>query len=248
MTDKALYMPHSYFVSDYKKSFSDQLALIPGVTRARAGLPSEDEYPMVYCNFNRHRKFDPVIFRAWLVILKRVPQSVLWLLDFDMGKDRMRAIAQDAGIDPDRIVFVARYHQHEHLALKSICNLFLDNPVYNAHTTGTDTLWAGVPILTLPLDRMVSRVAASLITAIGCADNVGGSGLVAESLTGYVETAVRIGSDPALAARLRKCVVENRESAPLFDLPRWVADFEKLLQAAWEVDAAMGRGRTMHIA
>ncbi len=243
LTEGAALQPGTYFVSDYRTSFADQLPRIEHESRAKRGLPEEGT---LFCNFNRHRKFDPLIFHAWMLILERAPGSHLWLLEFDDAKDRMLALAREHGIDAERFIFAGRYPAEEHLAVKSMCDLFLDSPVYNAHTTGTDALWAGVPVLSLPLDRMSSRVSASLILNYspgGATKECDMEALVASSVESYIATAVRVHEDKEWAQSLRKCVEAGRYAdRSIFDLAAWVSGFERSLEAMWEAKQAQ-RGR-----
>lgn len=228
LVEKAVIMPNSYFVNDYVTTFSDHLEKIPSMKRSDFKLPED---ATIFCNFNRHRKFDPMIFKVWMMILERTPGSVMWFLEFDDAKTRMVDRARELGISEDRFIFAPRYPPENHLAVKSLCDLFMDSPVYNAHTTGTDAMWGGVPVLTLPLDRMASRVSASLVAGLGCAPK----DLIAESVEDYIRVAVRVHEDKEYRRKLRECVEDARENSTLFNTQRWIYNWERGLQAAWEI-------------
>ena len=240
-SEKILYLPNSYFVNDYANNDAQVLVDTRDgppahLSRADYGLPEDG---IVYCNFNRHRKFDPITFGVWMRILRAVPNSVLWLLEYDDGMDKMRRYAREHGVNPNRLVFHERFPFEEHLQIKSLADLFLDSPVYNAHTTATDSLWSGVPILALLLDRMASRVAASTAAAADTPD------LIAESYEEYFDLAVQYAADEDFRESAKFRVRQSRVEGPLFDLGQWTSDFEDLLLAAYESEAASGK--PMHI-
>lgn len=162
---------------------------LPLTTRAQYGLP---EHAVVFCNFNQLYKIEPATMRSWLNILKRVPQSVLWLLRFPAaGETNLHKFAADHNIEVSRIIFSNVAPKEEHVRRGRVADLCLDTPLCNGHTTGMDVLWAGTPVLTLPLETLASRIAASQVTALGFPE------LVSTSREDYEEKAVFYGNNPA---------------------------------------------------
>uniref|UniRef100_A0A061RFK4 protein O-GlcNAc transferase n=2 Tax=Tetraselmis sp. GSL018 TaxID=582737 RepID=A0A061RFK4_9CHLO len=228
-------MPHCYFVNDHKQSVPEVLdtssAPPPGCTRGELGLP-EDK--IVYHCSNQLYKYDPETFTTWCNILRRVPDSVLWLLRFPpYGEPNIRSEAAARGVDPARIIFTDVAAKATHIRRSGLADVFLDTPLCNAHTTGCDVLWAGTPIVTLPLERMASRVAASLCTAAGF-----GPEMVVESQQEYEERAVELGTNHGARLDLRRRLCEARLTCPLFDTKGWVEDFERVLLQMWEIHAS----------
>lgn len=161
--------------------------VIPNMTRETYGLPNN---AFVFCNFNQLYKIDPETFESWCGILKRVPNSVLWLLRFPAaGEANVKAQAIAHGVEQDRVVFSNVAPKEEHVRRGQLADVCLDTPLCNGHTTGMDVLWAGCPMVTLPLDTFASRVASSLLTSIGISE------LIARSRKDYEEIAVRLGTD-----------------------------------------------------
>lgn len=190
---------------------------------------------------------DPATLRAWCRILNSVPNSYLWLLRFPpAGEARVRAAAAEAGLESagERIIFTDVAPRDLHVARCSLADVFLDTALVNAHTTACDVLWSGVPIVTLPLRRMASRVCASLVTAAGL-----GKELVARDEEGYIRIAVRLGLNrDGERARLRRFLLSTRETtSALFDVDRWVRDFERLLLRLWEKHVAGEEPRSFEL-
>ncbi|MBL0930803.1 MAG: tetratricopeptide repeat protein [Alphaproteobacteria bacterium] len=198
-TERVWRLPHSYQPNDRKRP----VAAIP--TRLEAGLP---ERGFVYCCFNHVWKLTPSVFDGWLRILAAVPDSVLWLMDGPAAAN-LRARAKAQRIDPARLVFAPPLPLDKHLARLSLADLVLDTHPYGAHTTASDALWVGVPILTAMREAFPARVAASLAKAAGQA-----GGIVAPE--DYESEAIALASDPAKLAAL-KASLTNRASSPLFD-------------------------------
>ena len=160
---------------------------LPLTTRAHYGLP---ENAIVYCNFNQLYKIDPLTLESWVNILKRVPNSVLWLLRFPAsGEANVLAMATKLGLQQGRIIFSHVASKEEHVRRGRLADLCLDTPLCNGHTTGMDVLWAGTPVLTLPLESLASRVAGSQLHALGFPE------LVAGTRQDYEEKAVRLGNN-----------------------------------------------------
>jgi protein O-GlcNAc transferase len=140
------------------------------LTRRKYGLP-EDKF--IFANFNQLFKIEPETFNVWINILKRTPNSVLWLLRFPKeGEKNLKKEAEARGLDPDRIIFTDLVKRDDHVERCALADLSLDNPICNGHTTTTDLLWSGLPVITLPLREMISRVAMSLCFALECPELV----------------------------------------------------------------------------
>ena len=160
---------------------------LPLTVRSQYGLP---EKAVVFCNFNQLYKIDPETLENWVFILKAVPNSVLWLLRFPAtGEPNVMAMASKLGLQTGRIVFSPVAPKEEHVRRGRLADLCLDTPLCNGHTTGMDVLWAGTPVLTLPLDTLASRVAGSQLHALGFPE------LVASSREDYVQKAVKLGNN-----------------------------------------------------
>ena len=174
-SERVVRLPDSYQV--YSGQPFDRSA-----TRGDFGLPED---AMVYCCFNMPEKIDPAIWTCWMKILAAVPGSVLWLLaGDDTTTQNYRNRAKAVGVDPERIVPARLIPKHEHLARAAVADLFLDTPLCNAHTTASDALWAGVPVLTCPGELFAQRVAASVCGAAGLPD------LMVDNLDDYIATAI----------------------------------------------------------
>ena len=229
-SENVAFMPHSYFVNDYRHSHREVIdgsSRIP--SRKDIGLPED---AIVFSCANQLYKLDPDTFAIWCRILLRVPGSVLWLLRFPpSGEMRVKAEASLRGVDPARIVFTDVASKPIHVARSGLADVFLDTPRCNAHTTGCDVLWGGCPIVTLPLERMASRVAASLCNATGL-----GEYMIASSPQDYEDRAVELGLNRQKREHLREMLRKARDSCPLFDTPRWVKNFERLLLTMWDIE------------
>ena len=199
-------------------------------TRAEVGLPDD---AVVFCSFNGTHKITRFTFDRWLDVLGRVPGGVLWLLTgADGTNDRLRAHAAARGIAPERLVFAAKLANPHHLARYPLADLFLDNTPYGAHTTASDALWMGVPVLTWAGRCFAARVCGSLVRAAGLPD------LVAATPEAYVETAVALGHDRPRLAELRRRLEQGRATSTLFDVPLLVARLEGLYEEMWADRAA----------
>jgi predicted O-linked N-acetylglucosamine transferase (SPINDLY family) len=204
-TEKIAYLPGSYQVNDAGRVIAEQ-----AFTRAELGLPQNG---CVFCCFNNNFKITPEMFAIWMRILARVDGSVLWLLaDNPTAVRNLRREAARHRIDPERLVFAPRMPLPEHLARHRAADLFLDTLPYNAHTTASDALWAGLPVLTCPGEGFASRVAASVLASVGLPE------LIASSLREYEDTAVRLAAEPGCLTEIRRSLVDKRRTAPLFDI------------------------------
>ena len=183
----------------------------------------------VFCNFNQVYKIDPATFATWMNILKRVPNSILWLLRFPpLAEANIIAEAKAAGVRESRIHFTDVAPKEEHLKRGYLADLFLDTPECNAHTTGCDILWGGTPIVTMAKERMASRVASSLLSAAELSD------LITSSQEEYEELAVALALDMDKLWEIRKRLEAGRETCPLFDTARWVKNLETGFKLVWD--------------
>ncbi len=173
----------------------------------------------VFCCFNNSFKITPALFAIWMRLLAKIPGSVLWLLD-GPATENLKREAVKAGIGPERLIFAPRLPLPEHLARHRQADLFLDTLPYNAHTTASDALWAGLPLLTCRGETFAGRVAASLLTAVGLPE------LITSSLEEYEATALALATDAARLAGLREKLAGNRDTAPLFDTDRFARALE----------------------
>jgi protein O-GlcNAc transferase len=206
-SEKIVWLPDSYQANDTKRRIAERVP-----KRADEGLP---ENGFVFCCFNSNHKILPHMFDIWMRLLKSVEGSVLWLLQNNVAvKTNLCREAQTRGVDPERLVFASRLSPPDHLARHALGDLFLDTLPYNAHTTGSDALWAGLPIVTTPGAAFASRVGASLLTALGLAE------LIAPSLDAYEALALRLARDPSSLAAIKANLKRNRDTAPLFDTAR----------------------------
>ncbi|KAL0403745.1 UNVERIFIED_CONTAM: putative UDP-N-acetylglucosamine--peptide N-acetylglucosaminyltransferase SEC [Sesamum radiatum] len=196
--------------------------------RSDYGLP-EDKF--IFACFNQLYKMDPEIFTTWCNILKRVPNSALWLLRFPAaGEMRLRAHAAAQGVQPDQIIFTDVAMKQEHIRRSALADLFLDTPLCNAHTTGTDVLWAGLPMVTLPLEKMATRVAGSLCLATGV-----GEEMIVNSMKEYEEKAVSLALNRPKLQDLTNRLKAARLTCPLFDTARWVRNLERAYFKMWNL-------------
>jgi len=232
-SERLALMSHCYFVNDYRQSHMDVLDDASLPTRASVGLP---EGVIVYACSNQLYKYDPRTFDCWMDILRAVPNSVLWLLRFPpAGEPRVRHEASRRGVDPSRIIFTDVAQKDVHIKRSALADVFLDTPLCNAHTTGCDVLWAGCPMVTLPLERMASRVAASLCYAVGCPE------MVVSSHEEYKDLAIQLGVDHGRRPALRDKLRRNRLNCPLFDTASWVRELECVFFGMWKIHCE-GRG------
>jgi predicted O-linked N-acetylglucosamine transferase (SPINDLY family) len=212
MTEKPLYVPRCYQVSDRQRVVG------PPVSRTSCGLP-EDQF--VFASFNNNYKFTQDLFDCWMKILEQVPGSVLWLLaDNPWSQQNMRDQARGQGLDPQRLIFSGRATPTEYLARLKLPDLFLDTLPYNAGTTANDVLWVGTPILTCSGKTYISRMCGSLLNAVGLPD------LITFSLAEYEKKAVQLGRNPRMIASYKRYLNEHRLQSDLFDIPALVRNIE----------------------
>ena len=204
----------------YQPSNRRRTVASPAPSRSEAGLPED---AMVYCCFNGAHKISRFTFDRWLLVLGRVPNSVLWLLGSgEASQERLRDYATQRGVARERIRFASKLANPFHLARYGLADLFLDTSPYGAHTTASDALWMGVPVLTLSGRSFASRVCGSLVRSAGLPDSV------CESAEEYVERAVALGNDRGALGKLRERLRGARDSCQLFDMPLLVRRLEQL--------------------
>jgi protein O-GlcNAc transferase len=216
--EQVVYLPDSYLPTDTSIKISERTP-----TRAECALP---ETGFVFCSFSQDYKISPAMFDVWMRLLQQVPGSVLWLMSRkDQAAQNLRKEAQARGVDPDRLIFAGRLPLVEdHLARYRQADLFIDTYPYNAHTTAADALMAGLPVITCMGNAFPSRVAGSLLHAVGMPE------LITQSLTEYENLAMDLASDPSRLSSLRSHLARNRHTYDLFDTERFCKKFESALE------------------
>jgi predicted O-linked N-acetylglucosamine transferase (SPINDLY family) len=214
-SEKIAYLPGSYQPNDRQRP-----RLSRRVSRSVAGLP---EKGFVFCCFNNNFKISPKRFDLWAAILLQVEGSYLWLLeDNPVASNNLKNEIQKRGVDPNRLLFAPRVAQEDHLSRISAADLFLDTAPYNAHTTTSDALWVGLPVLSVAGKSFASRVAASLLFAAQLPE------LVVETDEAYVELAVDLAMSPDKLEGLRQRLLTSYENVPLFDSVQFTQNLEGL--------------------
>lgn len=215
--EKIVLLPDCYQPNDSTRAVP---SAVP--SRAECGLPQDG---FVFCCFNNTYKITPEIFDVWMRLLDQVPGSVLWLFEANRTvRDNLAYETAARGVDPERLVFAPFIKgQDKHIARYMQADLFLDTRPVNAHTTASDALWAGVPVVTYPGETFASRVAASLVSAVGLPE------LAVSSFEAYEALALSIARDPARLAALKAHLAAARTSSPLFD----TATFTRNIEAAF---------------
>jgi predicted O-linked N-acetylglucosamine transferase (SPINDLY family)/SAM-dependent methyltransferase len=215
-TEQPLYLPDTFQINDRQR------AIAPTPARASVNLPDD---AFVFCSFNNNFKFTPDLFSTWMNILRRVPNSVLWLVaDYPEVRENLFRYAEQAGIDRQRIIFNSRAVPAEYLARYQLADLFLDTFPFNAGTTASDALWAGLPLLTCAGQTFSSRMAGSLLRAVDLPQ------LITYNFADYEEKAVELANNPQRIAAMKRQLQANRLSCALFDSPRFVRNMEAALQ------------------
>jgi protein O-GlcNAc transferase len=218
--EQVAYLPDSYQANDDQ---GREIAPTPG--RAEAGLP---ENSFVFCNFNNAYKLTPSTFAGWMRLLKQVEGSVLWLLESPAPyADNLRREAEAQDVAAARLIFAPDLPTAEHLARLRLADLFLDSLPYNAHTTASDALWAGVPLLTAKGTTFPGRVAASVLLAAGLPE------LVTENAADFEALAIRLAKDPAALKTLRERLARNKKDCALFDTDRFRKNIEAAYRTMW---------------
>ncbi|KAL0231446.1 hypothetical protein GEMRC1_010850 [Eukaryota sp. GEM-RC1] len=249
-TEKILYLPASCYVNDHCQLFSNLIKEVPKNailprpevasiakplpfsntltkhTRQDFGLPPNK---ILLCNFNQLYKLDPYTFDVWCRVLYQCPETILVLLRFPRCAESMlRKRAAKNGVAGDRVLFVDVKPQAEHIQRTSLCDLFLDTVVINAHHTGMDALWAGVPVISIQGEKLSARVGSSLLTAMGLEE------LVCSDLEEYEAKAVHFASNIYVLREQQNKVRLRRFTTSLFDTLNWTRNFEKGLEVIVE--------------
>ena len=222
-TEKVVHLPDCFQVNDRNRKIAVQTP-----TREETGLPAE---AFVFCCFNNNWKITPTIFDVWMRLLSRIEGSVLWLSQSnDTAVRNLRGQADARGIETSRLIFAPRVLRlDDHLARHRLADLFLDTLPFNAHTTASDALWAGLPVITQLGEAFAGRVAASLLNAIGLAE------LVTHSIEDYEALALRLAKHPTLLEGYRHRLATNRLTHPLFDTDRFRLHIEAAYLKMWEI-------------
>jgi protein O-GlcNAc transferase len=226
-----VHLPDCYQPNDAKRPMANPLSEgEKEVGRAEVGLPPQG---FVFCSFNNNYKITPAIFDIWMRLLAGVPGSVLWVLrDNPWAEANLRREAQARGVTAERIVFAERVPLAAHLARHALADLFLDTLPYGGHTTASDALWAGLPVLTCQGRAFAARVAASLLRAVGLPE------LICQSLAEYEAAALRLATDRGALWAVRKKLAQMRSTGPLFDTERYRRHLEAAFTRMWEIAQA----------
>ena len=220
-SEKIIYLPDAYQANDRKRRVADGTP-----SRSEAELP---ERGFVFACFNNTYKIGPEVFDVWMRLLRNVEGSVLWLLeDNAIAAANVKREAKLRGIAPERLVFAPRTTPDRHLARHHLADLFLDTLPYNAHTTASDALWMGLPLVTCPGSTFPGRVAASLLHAIGLPE------LVTNTLGDYEALALKLAREPAALAAIKAKLRSNRDTHPMFDTARFARYLESAYATMWE--------------
>jgi protein O-GlcNAc transferase len=220
-TEKIVHLPDCYQVNDSKRRISTHTPM-----RWEAGLQNEG---FVFCCFNNSFKITAPMFDVWMRLLKAVESSVLWLLADNAGAaPNLRKEAAARGVDPARLVFAVRVPPEDHLARHRLADIFLDTLPCDAHTTASDALWAGLPLITCRGETFAARVAASLLNAVGLSE------LVTNSLDEYESLALQLARDKKTLSAIRAKLAANRDTCPLFDTNRFRRHIEAAYKTMWE--------------
>ena len=220
-SEQIIYLPNTYQPTDNKRIISDKV-----ITREDVGLPTDG---FVFCCFNSNYKISPQEFDIWMRLLQKVEGSVLWLLRSNKwAEQNLRREAETRGVNADRLIFAEKLPQSEHLARQKLADLFLDTFNVNAHTTTSDALWAGLPVLTKLGNGFAARVAGSLLQAVGLPE------LVTETEEQYETLALVLVTNPERLAQIKAKLAENRLTQPLFDSEQYTRHLEAGYKMAFE--------------
>ncbi len=221
-TEKLVRLPNSYMAHDSKRKIADE-----SLTRADCGLPANGF--VFYC-FNKSNKITPMIFDVWMRLLKAIPGSVIWLAGTNIWtKDNLRKEAVRRDVAEERLIFAPRIPAlSDHLARQRLADLFVDTPIYNAHTTAIDALWAGIPVLTCAGRSFAARVAGSLLQAVGLPE------LITTDLAEYEALALRLAREPGLLPGYSERLAGNIATKPLFDCQRFTRGVESAYSQMYE--------------
>jgi predicted O-linked N-acetylglucosamine transferase (SPINDLY family) len=220
-SEKIVYLPDTYQANDSTKKIADKI-----FTREELGLPKDG---FVFCCFNNNYKITPQVFDVWMRLLEKVENSVLWILSEDINISKnLKKEATIRGIDFNRIVFAERIKMNEHLARQKVADLFIDTFPYTGHTTASDALWVGLPVLTRIGKSFASRVSASLLNAIGLSE------LVTNSEKEYEDLAIELAKNPPKLKEIKNKLKNNRNTKPLFNTQIFARNMEKAYSLMYE--------------
>jgi predicted O-linked N-acetylglucosamine transferase (SPINDLY family) len=220
-SEQLVFMPDCYQVNDHLQPISEKQ-----IKRADVGLP---ENAFVFCSFNQPHKIEPVMFDVWMNILRQVPNSVLWLLwRSQITENNLKKEAKKRGIHPGRLIFTPKVPKDEHLARHKLADLALDTRIYNGHTTTSDALWAGVPVVAMTGTHFASRVSSSILNAVGLP-------LITRNLQEYETLVLRLVNNPNELNIIRQKLAKHRLTQPLFDTPRFARNLENAYRQIWEI-------------
>ena len=219
-SEALVWMPNCYQVNDCEQPISNA-----DVRREDVGLPIDG---VVFCSFVAHYKIEPVMFDVWMRLLQQVPGSVLWLLDAnEMVTANLRAAAESRGVSADRLVFASKLPKDEHLRRMQLADLAIDTRIYNGHTTTSDALWAGVPVVTTAGRHFASRVSASCLKSVGLPE------LITADLESFEVLALHLARHPNELRRLRERLATQRLTRPLFDTGAFARQIDWAFNAMW---------------
>ena len=232
-SEQPVYMPGSHQANDRKRVVAET------PPRSQLGLP---EGAFVFCCLTQAVKITPDVFATWMRLLKALPGSIAWLVNSDpLAVANLRREAQRHGVAPDQLVFAPHVPIANHLARLRAADLYLDTFPYNAHSTAADALWVGLPLLTCVGDTFASRMAGSLLTAVGLTE------LITGSLEEYETLALRLGRDRQHLAALRSKLARNRDTTTLFDTPGYARHLETAFRQMWDNFAAGNPPRAIEL-
>ncbi len=221
-SEKIIYLPHTYQPNDNTREIAET-----NTSRSDAGLPND---AFVFCCFNNSYKITPCEFDIWMRILEKVAGSVLWLLKSNQWAEQtLLKEAQKRGIDPSRLIFAPHLPHKEHLGRHKHADLFIDTFNCNAHTTASDALWGGLPVVTKKGQQFAARVGASLLNAAGLNE------LITSTEIEYEELILELAANPEKLASIKEKLGENREKKPLFSTSRYTKNFEQGLLEAYTI-------------
>jgi predicted O-linked N-acetylglucosamine transferase (SPINDLY family) len=232
-TEKIVFLPHTYQCNDNKKIIEKKKS------RLEFGL-KEDQF--VFCSFNNSYKITPKIFNAWMEILSKTENSVMWILvDNTLSSKNLQLEAKKNGVSRDRLIFSERVDISTHLSRLPLADLFLDTSPYNAHTTASDALFMNLPVLTLIGESFQARVCASLLTAIGIPE------LITHSLEQYKNVAIELANNGQKIIELKAKLKNNISIMPLFNTKLYTQNLEKAYKKMYEDYCAGLKPRDIYI-
>nr|WP_246149592.1 tetratricopeptide repeat protein [Tritonibacter litoralis] len=218
-SEKIIYMPDCYQVTNDQRNVATKIP-----TRAELGLP-EDAF--VFCSFNSHYKITPFEYEIWMRLLKKVDNSVMWIwCKEDLARENMHKAAEAHGVAPERVIFADSVSQEDHLARLSQADLFLDTFAVCAHTTASDAMWMGLPLVTLEGKQFAARVASSVLQTMDLPE------LVTTTMEEYEAVALEFATNPDKLAAVRAKIKTNRETSPMFKTERFTRNWEQQLERA----------------